>query len=207
MTSNATMVAEVRNWIKENDYPLDIPFGPDALLTGSVMFYLFTDATRCKKRKASWTPNNVDIACTEAGFERIKAYLLQCGFLHSMVVGKWPAHETYAKVELSRFRKDGRCINVHYSKDMEAIEIINSFNIEVSKQDYFDGTNVLSLPRTDHFVDHKPAHQLMEWKVPKRGQASSSHDKQLQNLLKYAERGVTFNVLIRMDDEDQSSPK
>jgi hypothetical protein len=200
---------EILNWLKENDYPTDIPFGPDVLLTGSVMYYLFMEDERSQKRKSTWTPNNLDLACTEAGYEKFEAFL---GKHYSRMGVRYFENESKDRsaftqdVQRVRFTtdKDSLTFNVFYSTKLTPVEIIESFEFEVTKLKYFDGTNVVTISR-DPTATYKPNfHPGGYWDFStckcKEQVLCVSCQEQLQKFVKYARRGVTSSV--RFDAED-----
>lgn len=130
-------IFEIRNFIKENKYPTDIPFSQDVVLTGSVMFYLFMEEDRMlKKRKADWKPQNLNLACSFEGYKKVREHLIKLGYSEDSELFK-----TYDSIRCVEFTHLGKPypIRVHYSKKRKVVEIVDRF--EVYKH-YFDGQQV-----------------------------------------------------------------
>lgn len=207
MSSTADQVQEIHQWIKENKYPTKIPFGPDVLLTGSVMFYLFMEDERPKKRKSSWTPNNMNLACSPSGYDKVEEYLTGLKYYTEEVEN--PGHEgdCFSNVQITDFVKGNRAIRVYYSDTMSAVDIIQLFEFEVTRRKYFDGTNVIDLPRQDPTASYKPQyHPGGLWDFSHCSCGDEDDDEmcpscvqQTKKFVKYARRGVTSSVRFDAD--------
>jgi hypothetical protein len=76
MSTNSDFKERYKNLLKTLQIPDDLPLGPDAVVSGSLVWHVLTqDLDACK-----WFPNDIDIFCCQSAVSRLRKFLKENSF-------------------------------------------------------------------------------------------------------------------------------